>query len=184
MKSVVFWTFNHLSYALLIHCKISTPSLQWIQTTEYKSQNDFLSFYSSKSCHLSEYTLKLFGGLFDTRSEIFPPEYTLKLFGGLFVTRSEIFPPFKQGWSLEFLCSPLRRFYSVFLFQFLKWNSTLCQICWITDLESLKLFLFYADEYLEAKICRFTAFFTRWQCLLNRGTSFLPTCENALVELF
>ena len=40
---------------------------------------------------------------------------------------------FKQVWSLSFLCSTLRRFCLVFLFDFLKWNSILCQIYWIMD---------------------------------------------------
>ena len=48
---------------------------------EYKplSRNDFLNFYCSKICHLSECTVEWFGRLFDLRNV-------------------EIFAPFKQVW--------------------------------------------------------------------------------------
>ena len=64
---------------------------------------------------------------------------------------------FKHVLSLGFLCSSLSHFWSFFLFTFIKWNSTRCQIYWIPDLQSLKLVCFmvvsnwernYADSWL------------------------------------
>ena len=47
------------------------------------------------------------------------------LFGGLSGALPAIFSPFRQVWSLGFSWSSLRDFWSVFLFDFLKWSTTL-----------------------------------------------------------
>ena len=78
------------------------PLIIWVKTI-------FLTFLSSETCHLSEYTLEWFGGLFDPRSD-----FT--------VTHVEIFAPFKQVWSLGFVvynrCSFRRCFwFSVWFFE-------------------------------------------------------------------
>ena len=81
-------------------------------------------------------------------------QYTLRLFnlaGFLHCNwcTSSNFPAFRQFWSLGFLWSSLRHFWSVFLFDFLKWNLTLCQICWIPDLQLLKLVCFMVANTWE-----------------------------------
>ena len=76
-------------------------------------------------------------------------DYTLKWFSGLFDARPEIFPSLKQVWRLGFLCGTLWRFCMVFLCDVLICNSTLSQIYWISDLQSLKLVCFIATDNLK-----------------------------------
>ena len=102
-------------------------------------------------------------------------------FGGFSGAFPAIFPPFKQVWSLGFLWSSLRHFWSVFLLDFFKWNSTLCQIFWIPDLHLLQLSCFmvantwewkYADSLsLSDKIT------SRWRFLVGTKSG-MTTCEN------
>ena len=133
-----------------------------IQTTEYIF-SIFLSFYSRDSCYLSGYTLKRFGGLFDTPT----------------CTRPENFPSFKHVWTMGSLyinATLIRRFCSVFLFEFLKRISTLCQIYWILDLQSLKLVCFEVKntgrETMQISGCQ-------WQNdVYSIEESVLPTREN------
>ena len=68
------------------------------------NRNNFFELILQQSCHLSLYTIRLFGWLYDA----FPKNFPRLL---------------KQVWSLGFLCSTLQRFCSVFLFDVLKWNS-------------------------------------------------------------
>ena len=110
-----------------------------------------MGFYSSESCHLSEYTLEWFGGLFGARPENFPP--------------------FKQVWSLGFLCRTLRHFWSVYLFDVLKRNSTLCQLYWAPNLQSLKFVCFmvaniWKQKYADSRL--FVTWMSKWRCLLSR----------------
>ena len=98
---------------------------------------------------------------------------TLMWFGGLFCARPAIFPPFRQVWSLGFLWSSLQHFWSVFLFDFLKWNSTLCQIYWIPDLQLLKWACFMVAKTWKRKYADSRLFWTKWPCF-SRPT----TCEN------
>ena len=67
-----------------------------------------LSFYSSESCHLSEYTLKWFGGLFGVRPEIFPR----------LLNKFEVWV----------LCEVVNAIFYRFFCLTSTWNSTLCQI--------------------------------------------------------
>ena len=102
----------------------------------------FLSFYSSKSCHLSEYTLKYFGGLF---------------------TRVLKFSRFKNKFNLKF--GFLLQHFATFLFDFPVWCfkmefNSLPELL-DTKLTIIEIGLFYGGEHLEAKICRFLTFF--WQ---------------------
>ena len=99
------------------------PLNMWVKTKFF-----FLSFYFSESCHLPEYTLKRFGGLFSHCTAT--------------CTRPEIFPSFKQVWGICVRPRHFATFQLVFLFDFLKWNSTIYQIYWIPDLQSLKLVCF------------------------------------------
>ena len=94
-----------------------------------------------------------------------------------------IFPPFKQVWSLGFLESSLRHFWLVFLFSFLKWNSILCQIYWIPDLQSLKLVCFIVANVWERKCADSWFFLTRslqdgdfWS-VLNRERQRIKTLQ-------
>ena len=68
-----------------------------------------------------------------------------------FYTNPAIFLPFRQVWTLGFLWRSLQHFWSVFLFDNLKWNSTLCQIHWIPDLKLLKLVCFMVANTWKQK---------------------------------
>ena len=91
----------------------------------------------------------------------------------VFGARPQTFPPFKQVWSLFFLWSTLQHFWSVFLFSFLKWSSSLCQIYWIPDLQSLKLVCLIVPNTWKQKCADSKLFWTTWPCL-----SWVITCEN------
>mgnify|MGYP001795785305 CR=1 FL=1 len=96
----------------------------------------FWAFILGGNCHLSKYTCKWFWQAF---WHVF---WKLNLV-------------LKQVWSLGFMCSTLWHFCSVFLFDVLKWNSILCQIYWIPDLQSLKLVCFvlaniWKQKYLDS----------------------------------
>ena len=62
---------------------------------------------------------------------------------------------------LGFLWSSLRHFWSGFLFNFLRWNSTLCQIYWIPDLKSLKLVCFMVAKTWKRKCADYADIFGR-----------------------
>ena len=136
----------------------SINSNHWI----YKSKWFLLSFYSSESCtcHLSEYIFKLF------------------ILAGFFGACLEIFPPFKQVkfevWvSREALCDIFDRFYVWFF----KMEFNPLPDLLNTEFTIIKIGLFYGDENLEAKICRFQPLWTKWPwfyCLLSST----KTCEN------
>ena len=78
--------------------------------------------------------------------------------------RSEIFPLFKQVGSLGFLCSTLRRFCSVFLFDFLKWYLTLCQIYWIPIYNSWNWFVLWWRTH-GSKNMQISDFFCKDGCV-------------------
>ena len=94
-------------------------------------------------------------------------------------TRPENFPSFKHVWTLGSLyinATLIRRLCSVFLFEFLKRISTLCQIYWILDLQSLKLVCFEVKntgrETMQISGCQ-------WQNdVYSIEESVLPTREN------
>ena len=101
-----------------------------------------LSFYSSKSCHLSEYTGKWFGGLFGARPEIFPPLKKIEVW----VSCEAVLDIFD------------RFFYSIFFKMELNPLPGLLKIRFkITEIG-----LFYGGEHLGAKLCKFLIFFF-WQ---------------------
>ena len=117
---------------------IFKPLNKWIRIT-------FEPFYSSESCHLSEYTLKWFGGLFDARPENFPPLFPARI-------------------SCAALCNVFVRFFCLMLCNgFIPLPDLLK-----TGFTIIEFGLFYGDERLEAKIYRFLTFLTRWLCLFNR----------------
>ena len=122
------------------------PLIIWIKMV-------FLSFYFRKNWHLSEYTRD-----------------------GLFEAYPEILPPLKQVWSLGFLCSSLQRFWSVFLFDFLKWP----EFNPLPDLLNsgftiIEIGLLYGSEHLAAKLCRFLSFFFDKMAMFAKWATM---CEN------
>ena len=95
----------------------------------------YVNFYFSESCHL---------------------------FLAFFLTYAQKFSRLvKQVWSLGFVCSTLRSFCSVFLFDVLKWDSTIYQIYWIPNLQLLKLFCFTVANTWKRKYANSWQFF--WQ---------------------
>ena len=103
-------------------------------------------------------------------------------FGGLFGARLAIFSPFRQASSFGFLWSCLQHIWSVFLFNFLKWNSSLARfteyriynylnwfvIWWWTLGSKIKYthsWLFFWQDHL------------RWQFLVGFKSG-MTTCEN------
>ena len=138
---VILFTPLCLTYGLKNGRVFSINLNHWI----YESENDFLSFY-----------FMLYRSIL-TRTD----------------TCLEIFASFEQVWVLGLLYTAqhFATFVFVFLFDFLKWHSTLqCQIYWIPDLQSWKLVYFVLLWITqEAKLGLFHTFLvTRWQCLLNR----------------
>ena len=98
-----------------------------------------LNFYFSESCPLSEYTIKLFN-LAGFLAHV-------KQFSRL-LDKFEVWVSCEAVWDI---------FDQFFCLIFLKWNSILCQIYWILDLQLLKLVCFmvatiwkrkYADSWL------------------------------------
>ena len=110
-------------------------------------------------------------------------------FGGFFGAFPAIFPPFKQVWSLGFLWSSLRYFWSVFYVWFFKMEFNPLPDLLNTGFTIIEIGLFYGGEHLGAKICRFLTFLTRslqdgdfWS-VLNRGWRRVKTLQ-ILVEFF
>ena len=102
---------------------------------------------------------------------------------------SSNFPPFRQVWSLSFLWSSLQHFYQFFCLIFLKWDSTLCKIYWILDLQLLNLACFMVANTWDWKSADSWLFLTRsfqdedFWTVLNRGWQRVKTLE-ILVEFF
>ena len=123
----------------------SINSNPWIHESEC-----FLSFAFIKSCHLSKYKLEWFGGLSNS-----PHRHVhVRIF-----SRLETSLKFTFGF-LVYKRNTLRRLCSVFLFDFLKRSSTLCQIYWKPDLQSLKLVCFVLEntgrenKLISQSLCR------------------------------
>ena len=74
----------------------------------------FLSFYSNESCHTLPSDL-----------------------AGFLTCASWNFPAFKTCLNLDFSCSTLRRFCSAFLFDVLKWSSTLLFKCLVYCIDTV-----------------------------------------------
>ena len=110
------------------------------QTTAYINQNDFYwaftpaKFVLCQSIHARYLIWRAFWRTFSNFPAFFLDKFEICVSCG----------------------SKLRHFWSVFLFDFLKWNSIPCQIYWIPDLQLLKLVCFmvniwmrkYADTWL------------------------------------
>ena len=129
-ETMRLWTLT--LYLDLTMAESSINSNHWI----YESKWFLSSFYSSKSCHLLEYTLK-----------------SLNL-AGVLIHVQQFFLRFGQVWSLGFLWSSFQHFWSVFLFDFLKWNSTynywnwfLFVVWWQTRTKNMKI-----QEYFKMAI--------------------------------
>ena len=90
------------------------------QITEYMNQNDFYWAFTL------------------AKVVIYQHIHSIYLIWRAF-ERSRLLDKF-EVWG--FLWSSLRHFWLVFLLDFLKWNSILCQIYWIPDLQSLDLVCF------------------------------------------
>ena len=88
------------------------------------------------------------------------------------------FSAFQASLKLGFLCSTMRHFCSVFLFDSLKWISTICHIYSKPDMQTLKLFCFMVANTWKWQNTGSWLVLTIWQCLLNRRTPILPTCET------
>ena len=96
-------------------------------------------------------------------------------FSGIFGAHSDIFPPFsfRQVWSLGFLWSSLRHFWSVFLFNFLQWNSNPLSDLLNTGFTIIEIGLFVVAKTCKWKYADSRLFWITWPCF-SRPT----TCEN------
>ena len=123
---------------------------------KYELKWFFLSFYFSESCHLSEYTLKRFGGLFDARPRSFPAFQKSLKFGFLVALLTSLF-----GFSVWFF----------------KVEFNLLPDLLNTGFKIIRLLVWWRTLWSEnIQIPDFSL--TRYPCLLIWGTSCLPACGN------
>ena len=104
-------------------------------------------------------------------------------FCGLFGARPDrSFSPFKQVWSLGFLWSSLRHFWLVFLFNFLKWNSTFVKFSEYRIYNHWNCFVVNNCVTKEKKaMCKLRIEFRQSACsrdLPLRKQTFLPKFQN------
>ena len=100
----------------------------------------------AESCKPVKKSKLFFSTVTPVKVTIYQRIYTSDLAG--FLThrtdkRPEMFAPYKQVWSLDFLCTTAAHcnvFVLDFLLDFLKWNSTLCYVYWIPEVNSLFVF--------------------------------------------
>ena len=87
--------------------------------------------------------------------------------------------------SLSYLVKPFATFFMSFSVCFLKWNSTLCQVYWISDLQLLKLVCFvvcfvvastWERKYVKSRLF-FDTITSRWRFLVGTKLG-MTTCEN------
>ena len=109
-----------------------------------------LNFHFSESCQLS----------------VYPPVTT-------FWRTSYIILPFEKSLKFGFLVQHFATFFFDFSVWFLKIEFNLLPDLLSNRLTIIEIRLLYGGEQLEAKICRFLTFLTRYRCLLNRRTSCL-----------
>ena len=86
-------------------------------------------------------------------------------------------------WSLGFSCSTLQCFCLFFLSDVLNGIQPFARFFLNTGFKITEIGLLYGGEHLEAKICRFLTFLTKWWCLLNRRRQRDKTFQ-ILVEFF
>ena len=106
------------------------------------------NLYFSKSCHLSEFTVEWFGGLFD-----------------LATIHVEIFTPFKQVLSLGFLCTtPAVGNVFVYFFCFEMKSRPLLDLL-STGFTIIENDLFSVGKHRKGKLLHRFKSLTKWRCL-------------------